>query len=89
MASADGNNSAVLEALRELIERVDVGLGAQGKPEIILTGALAAMVRLGLPSKSTKTMPSARSAESVPDLFMSSVKVAAGARDKLDMLLTG
>ncbi len=80
LASADGNNSAVLEALRDLIERVDVGLGTQGEPEIILTGALAAMVRLGLPTSSTKTTPSTSGAEGVPDLFMSSVKVVAGAR---------
>jgi len=78
LAAANGDNTAVLEALRELIERVDVGPGTEGEPEIILTGALAAMVRLGLPVPPTKTTPSTTGAEGVPDLFGCSVKVVAG-----------
>jgi len=49
LARSNGSNSAVLEALRDLVERVDFGPGPEGgEPEIILTGALSAMVRLGL-----------------------------------------
>jgi hypothetical protein len=78
------NGGITLEALRDLIERVDFGPGAESdEPEIILTGALASMVRLGLPSAPTKTTPSTASADGVPDLFLSSVKVVAGARFEL------
>ena len=60
LVHSNGNNSAVLEALRDLIERVDFGPGTEGgEPEIILTGALSAMVRLGLGDKSGISMPSA------------------------------
>ena len=79
LAAADGSRGTVLEALRELIERVDIGPAPNGgEPEIILTGALAAMVRLGLPDDPTKTKPSTSGAEGVPDLFNRSVKVVAG-----------
>ncbi len=90
LAAADGSRGAVLEALRDLIERVDIGPAPNGgEPEIILTGALAAMVRLGLPDGPTKTKPSTSGVEGVPDLFNRSVKVVAGTRDQLDLLLLG
>ena len=76
LTSSNGNNTAVLEALRDLIERVDFGPGQDGEPEIILTGALASMVRLGLDD-------SRRPGHESPDLFSSSVKVVAGARFEL------
>ncbi|WBO61037.1 zinc ribbon domain-containing protein [Acidocella sp. MX-AZ03] len=79
LAAANGSNNASLEAMRDLIERIEVGPAPKdGEPQIILTGALASMVRLGLPPTPTKTTPSARSTEGVPDLFMSSVLVVAG-----------
>jgi hypothetical protein len=54
--------------------RVDIGPGAdKDQPEIILTGALAAMLKL--------TMPEATAlAASGHDLFLSSVNLVAGAR---------
>ncbi len=43
------DNMAVLERLRDLVERVEIGPGADAKqPEIVLTGAIASMVSLGL-----------------------------------------
>ena len=84
LATSNGSNSAVLEALRDLIERVDFGPGAEdGEPEIILTGALSAMVRLGLGDKPGISMPSAAMGEADPGLFDCSVKVVAGARFEL------
>ena len=73
LAKSDGGNTAVLEALRDLIDRVELGpKDANGEPEIILTGALASMVRLGMGQAAAKL--------SDRDLFLSSVKVVAGAR---------
>ncbi len=68
------DHAGVLERLRDLIERVDVGPGAdKDQPEIILTGALAAMLKLTMPE-------TAAIAAAGHDLFLSSVKVVAGAR---------
>lgn len=48
LAKSNGSNSAVLEALRDLIERVEFGPGTEGgEPEIILTGALSRDGRAG------------------------------------------
>jgi site-specific DNA recombinase len=72
LAANDGNNAAVLERLRDLIDRVEFGprvIG--GVPEITLTGALASMVQLGLGQK-----PSVSGGGE--DLFSCSVKVVAG-----------
>jgi len=71
LAQSDGGNTAVLEALRDLIDRVElVPKDANGEPVIILTGALASMVRLGMGQAAAK-LPDR-------DLFLSSVKVVAG-----------
>ena len=84
LTKSNGSNSAVLEALRDLIERVDFGPGAEGgEPEIILTGALSAMVRLGLGDKQALSAPSTVRDGAVSDLFACSVKVVAGARFEL------
>ena len=84
------NNTGVLTALRDLIERVDFGPGKEGgEAEIILTGILSSMVRLGLGETPTKTTPSVGISESVPDLFTSSVKLVAGPGKQLDLLLSG
>ena len=83
LAKSNGSNSAVLGALRDLIERVDFGPSTEGEPEIILTGALSAMVRLGLGDKPGVSMPSAAMVEADPGLFDCSVKVVAGARFEL------
>jgi hypothetical protein len=49
LSKSNGDNTAVLEALRDLIERVEFGPSAAGdEPEITLMGALASMVGLGL-----------------------------------------
>jgi len=70
----NGGNTAVLEALRDLIDRVELGpKDAASEPEIILTGALASIVRLGMGQAAAKL--------AVPDLFQSSVKVVVGARN--------
>jgi hypothetical protein len=70
LSAGDGDNSAVLEALRDLIERVDFGPGENGEREITLTSALAAMVRFGMDQNDVKT--------SDPGLFCSSVKASYG-----------
>jgi site-specific DNA recombinase len=76
LTTSNSNNTAVLEALRDLIERVDFDPGHHCEPEIILTGALASMVRLGLGD-------TRRPAPENHDLFSSSVKMVAGARFEL------
>ena len=81
--TASPGNAGVLERLRDLVDRVDVGPGAdKAIPEIVLTGALASMLKLALPD----TVGLATSGH---DLFLSSVKVVAGARRQLDLLLSG
>jgi hypothetical protein len=68
------DNAGIQERLRDLVDRVDIGPGAdRDHPEIILTGALAAMLKLTMPE-------STAFAVSGHDLFLSSVKVVAGAR---------
>ena len=48
LAKSDGGNTAVLEALRDLIDRVELGpKDANGEPEIMLTGALAVTMNIG------------------------------------------
>jgi site-specific DNA recombinase len=67
-----------LEAVRELIERIEVRPGADGRgQEIELTGAIAAMVRLGMGERSADSGKAA--AADGPGLFERSVKVVAGA----------
>ena len=72
--TASPDNAGVLERLRDLVDRVDIGPGTdRDQPEIILTGALAAMLKLTMPESTAL-------AASGHDLFLSSVKVVAGAR---------
>jgi site-specific DNA recombinase len=79
------DNAGVLERLRDLVERVDVGPGPdKDMPEIILTGALAAMIKLTMPD-------TAALSASGHDLFYSLVKVVAGARisrDRHSLMIT-
>ena len=71
------DNSAALEIARCLIERVTIYTYSEGKGlEVELTGALAAMVRLGAGMTD-------RPQRADQDLFSSSVKVVAGARFEL------
>jgi hypothetical protein len=44
LSTSQGDNSAMLERRRDLIDRVAFGPGENGEPEITLTGASAAMV---------------------------------------------
>ena len=72
--TASPDNAGVLERLRDLIDRVDIGPGAdKDQPEIILTGALAALLKLTMPASTALAV-------SGHGLFLSSVKVVAGAR---------
>jgi site-specific DNA recombinase len=67
-----------LETLRDLIDRVELGpKDESGEPSIMLTGALAAMLQLGM-GHDTGAKPVAD-----PAMFLSSVKVVAGARFEL------
>jgi hypothetical protein len=64
----------MLERLRDLVDRVDIGPGTErDQPEIILTGALAAMLKLTMPERTAL-------AASGHGLFLSSVNLVAGAR---------
>ena len=80
---ADPASSRVaLEIIRGLIEKVQV-LPASGgsRPDIILTGELAAMLRLSLDDGVSKTLTAAQveaRAAGGSGLFYSSVKVVAG-----------
>ena len=79
-----GPDSAdALEVVRGLVERVVLHPGADGQRgfEIELVGEIAAMVRLGLSGDAAahRTLPSGGAG---PDLFGSSVKVVAGARNR-------
>jgi site-specific DNA recombinase len=48
--TASPDNTGVLERLRDLVDRVDIGPGTdRDQPEIVLTGALAAMLKLTMP----------------------------------------
>jgi site-specific DNA recombinase len=77
------DNAGVLERLRDLVDRVDIGPGTdRDQPEIILTGALAAMLKLTIPETTAL-------AACGHDFFLRSIKVVAGARNRLDLLLIG
>ncbi|MDE2391558.1 MAG: recombinase family protein [Rhodospirillales bacterium] len=80
LAAANGNNNAALETLRDLIDRVDIGPGSSGEPEIILTGALSSMIRLGLDNKPMISTASGQCLDVDSGIFDCSVKVVAGAR---------
>lgn len=83
-----GDGRAALEAMRGLIERIELNPAADGKGlEIELIGAIAAMVRLGMGEPPGRGNGSA--ADGGPGLFERSVKVVAGARNHLDLLLSG
>jgi transposase InsO family protein len=70
--------------LRDLIDRIDlVPAENGGEPEMILTGALASMVRLGLGDKRAFSAPPSVSSLSGADLFTCSVKLVAGACNHL------
>ena len=72
------DNAGGLERLRDLVDRVDIGPDMErDQPELILTGALAAMVKLPMPEATAL-------AASGHGLFLSSVKVVAGARNHRD-----
>ena len=71
-----------LEILRGLIERVVLHPAEKGF-EIELIGEIAAMVDLGAQNKKAGPEGSA-----VPDAYRCSVKVVAGARNHLDLLLS-
>jgi hypothetical protein len=75
-----------LEDVRGLIDRVILHPGADGERgfEIELVGEITAMVGLSLADKG-----SARRTAGDQDMFRRSVKVVAGARNHLDLLLTG
>jgi hypothetical protein len=83
----DGPDAAeALEAVRSLIERVVLHPAPDGQRgfEIELIGEIAAMVSLGLDGKDDSRRMAADQA-----LFRSSIKVVAGARNHLDLLLKG
>ncbi len=64
-----------LDAIRSLIDRIEVRPGANAKGvEIELIGEIASMIRLGL----AESQGSTRAHGSDADLFASSVKVVAG-----------
>ena len=80
------DGSAALETLRSLIERVVLHPAPDGQRgfEIELLGEIAAMVALGADDKDHD-----RSRSAGHDPFHSSIKVVAGARNHLDLLLVG
>ena len=81
----EDGGTAALEAVRALIERVDVsppdGDDPRSLPKIVLTGAIAAMVGLAL-EPGSRTPKSARVGAGVSGLFASSVMVVAGTRNR-------
>ena len=81
-ACRPGTQTEALEILRGLIERVVLQPAEKGF-EIELVGEIAAMVDLGAQNKKAGPEGSA-----VPDVYRCSVKVVAGARNHLDLLLT-
>jgi DNA invertase Pin-like site-specific DNA recombinase len=85
LQSPDGGRAA-LEAVRELIERIEVRPATDGTGlEIELIGAIAAMVWLGQGDDAADR----RVAAGDRGLFECSVKVVAGTRNHLDLLLSG
>jgi len=75
---------AALEAVRTLIERVVLHPAEDGSGlEIELIGEIASMVSLALDT------PNVRRSMDDRGLFARSVKVVAGTRNHLDLLLTG
>jgi hypothetical protein len=71
------DNAGVLERLRDLVDRVDIGPDMErDQPELILTGALAAMVKLPMPERTAL-------AASGHGLFLSLDNLVAGARNHL------
>jgi site-specific DNA recombinase len=88
-AALGGDDAAeAMEVIRSLIERVVLHPAPVGQRgfEVELVGEIAAMVSLGRDDGTR-----ARTRESAADqaLFQSSIKVVAGARNHLDLLLTG
>ena len=77
----EDGGTAALEAVRALIERVDVsppdGDDTRSLPKIVLTGAIAAMVGLAL-EPGSRTSKAALCGAGVSGLFASSVMVVAG-----------
>ena len=86
---SDPNNMAALELARSLITRITVSPGETPQQlEIDLEGALPALLALG--QGANRDMPSNSLKELIyNDSFISSVKVVAGARYHLDLLLSG
>ena len=81
LSGPDGREA--LELVRGLIERVEVFPASDGgAPELVLTGEIAAMLRLGMGDGARGTaargVGAGGAAASGPDLFMRSVKVVAG-----------
>ena len=81
LSGPDGREA--LELVRGLIERVEVFPASDGgAPELVLTGEIAAMLRLGMGDGARGTaargVGAGGAAASGPDLFRRSVKVVAG-----------
>ena len=74
------------EILRSIIERINVRPLERGVFEIDLVGEIVNMVDLAQTAVQTKT--AASNEATVPDVYRSSVKVVAGARNQLYLLLT-
>jgi hypothetical protein len=87
LASADYSEAA-LQVVRSLIERVVLHPAPDGQRgfEIELVGEITAMLNLGR-DEGAGTQSGGSAADL--DLFRSSIKVVAGARNHLDLLLTG
>jgi site-specific DNA recombinase len=83
VALQGADSAGALEDVRGLIERVVLHPGEDGQRgfEIELVGEIAAMVGLG--------KADARRTAGDQDMFLRSMKVVAGARNHLDLLLTG
>lgn len=90
--SAEGGPE-IVEAIRELIERVEVHPPAEGQraPRIELIGHLAAMLRAagagGLGGVGARNTKSPSACADGPGLFLSSESLDAGTRKHLDLLL--
>lgn len=81
-----GDHTEALILVRGLIERVTLSPLTDGGFEIELSGDIAAMIRLSL-GANAKSRPHA--GEAGHDLLYRSVKVVAGERNQLDLLLVG
>ncbi len=80
------NGQAALETARSLIDEIVLTPASSSAGfDVELIGEIASVIRLGLAQ--TETGPRANGAD--PDLFARSIKVFAGTRNRLDLLLSG